>query len=170
MKTINIVSVLFLLVHCSLANANEKSNLKPFTSDGCSSFPDGTIKHRKLWLECCVAHDKAYWLGGSYQQRKKADEELKQCVEQVGEKQIAKLMLAGVRVGGSPFWPTSFRWGYGWDYPRGYKIPTEAEKTRAKNLLEAYEVAQHKLDANDSVDKDLILKPVNSNSGKKPSF
>lgn len=29
-------------------------------------------------------------------------------------------MLSGVRVGGSPYWPTKFRWGYGWSYPHGY--------------------------------------------------
>jgi len=31
-----------------------------------------------------------------------------------------RMTLAGVRVGGSPFFPTSFRWGYGWPYPRFY--------------------------------------------------
>ena len=29
-------------------------------------------------------------------------------------------MLAGVRVGGSPYFPTSYRWGYGWPYPHRY--------------------------------------------------
>ena len=34
--------------------------LKPFTSDGCSSFPNGTLEYRELWLQCCTAHDLAY--------------------------------------------------------------------------------------------------------------
>jgi len=46
----------------------------------------------------------------------------------VGEPQIANLMLAGVRVGGSPYFPTSYRWGYGWSYSRFYKPLTEEEK------------------------------------------
>jgi len=29
-------------------------------------------------------------------------------------------MLAGVRIGGTPYLPTKFRWAYGWPYPRGY--------------------------------------------------
>ena len=37
-------------------------------------------------------------------------------------------MLAGVRVGGSPYFPTSFRWGYGWSYPRWYQALTDEEK------------------------------------------
>ena len=36
-------------------------------------------------------------------------------------------MLAGVRVGGTPYLPTPFRWGYGWPYPRFYKELSEKE-------------------------------------------
>ncbi len=106
------------------------SDIKPFTSDGCSAFPDGTLAQNTLWLTCCTAHDYAYWQGGSYDERLQADHELESCVKKVGEPYIAKLMLAGVRVGGSPFFPTSFRWGYGWPYPRLYKPLTDAEKSQ----------------------------------------
>ncbi len=101
--------------------------LQPFTSDGCSSFPEGTPWQNQLWLECCTLHDYAYWKGGTYQQRLDADRELEACVARVGEPEIALLMLAGVRVGGSPFFPTPFRWGYGWPYPRKYGSLTENE-------------------------------------------
>jgi len=103
------------------------STIAPFTSDGCSSFPDGTLSQRELWLSCCTTHDVAYWKGGTYKQRKQADEELRMCVKEVGEPEIALLMLAGVRVGGSPFLPTTFRWGYGWSYPKFYGELTEEE-------------------------------------------
>ena len=109
-------------------------NIKPFTSDGCSSFPDGTFEHNQLWLSCCTAHDYAYWQGGTYQERLVADKELQQCVAKVGEPHIANLMLAGVRVGGSPYLPTSFRWGYGWSYPRWYKVLTDAEQKQIKAM------------------------------------
>lgn len=102
--------------------------IKPFTTDGCSEFPDGNLKHRTLWRECCVAHDRAYWQGGTYEERELADEALRLCVARTGEPQIAALMLAGVRVGGSPYWPTSYRWGYGWPWPRGYRALTAAER------------------------------------------
>ena len=102
-------------------------SLWPFTTDGCSNFPDGSLYHKKLWLNCCVAHDLQYWSGGTYEERLQADEELLACVKSVGEPAIANMMLAGVRVGGSPWWPTRFRWGYGWPYTHGYRALTPAE-------------------------------------------
>lgn len=115
----------FLLLFGAVSSFAEE--IKPFTSDGCSAFPDGTLEQQELWLDCCGIHDFAYWKGGTYSERKKADEELKICVAAVGEEEIAQLMLAGVRVGGSPLWPTSFRWGYGWSYPRFYGELTAEE-------------------------------------------
>src|SRR5690606_15820021 len=109
--------------------------LQPFTSDGCSSFPEGTPSQNDLWLACCTAHDLAYWKGGSYTERLQADEALQACVAQVGEPEIALLMLAGVRVGGSPFFPTPFRWGYGWPYPRKYAPLTEEELKEVERMM-----------------------------------
>lgn len=123
------------LVFLFLSNKVSTENIKPFTTDGCSVFPDGTIENKELWLSCCTAHDYAYWQGGTYQDRLVADQQLQQCVAKVGEPQIAKLMLAGVRVGGSPYLPTPFRWGYGWFYPRGYKVLT-TEEIKQINALE----------------------------------
>ena len=115
----------------SFAQAGE---LKRFSSDGCSSFPDGTFEQNELWLKCCTAHDYDYWKGGTYNDRLESDKALKACVAKVGEPQLALLMLAGVRVGGSPFFPTTFRWGYGWDYPRFYGPLTEQELEQVEKL------------------------------------
>lgn len=52
----------------------------------------------------------------------------------VGEPEIAKLMLLGVRVGGTPYLPTEFRWGYGWPYPRLYGVLSETERLQVKSL------------------------------------
>jgi hypothetical protein len=120
----------FIIITLIISASVNADNIKPFTSDGCSSFPNGTFKQAELWLFCCTAHDYAYWQGGTYKERLVADKELRRCVASVGEPQIAKLMLAGVRVGGSPYFPTSFRWGYGWPYPRWYKALTEEEKAK----------------------------------------
>ncbi len=121
-----------------VASPTNADNLKPFTSDGCSSFPDGTLEQRELWRDCCVVHDRSYWQGGTYQQRLKADQTLKQCVAKVGKPNIAKLMLAGVRVGGSPLWPTSYRWGYGWDFPKSYAELSEQEIKQISVLWDKY--------------------------------
>ena len=126
-----VIYFLFALVSASA----QAETIEPFTSDGCSVFPDGTFAQQELWLSCCTAHDYAYWQGGTYEQRLTADKLLRQCVANVGEPQIANLMLAGVRVGGSPYLPTSFRWGYGWSYPRFYK-PLTSEEKRQITLLE----------------------------------
>ena len=123
MKKITIL--LSLLIISPLSSAED---IALFTTDGCSAFPDGTIKQQTLWLDCCIKHDLAYWVGGSYDERRQADQLLNSCVARAGEPEIARLMLAGVRVGGSPYFPTSYRWGYGWSYPRGYKELSQDER------------------------------------------
>jgi hypothetical protein len=115
--------IIRVLMACTLllvSFLSQADTLKPFVSDGCSAFPDGTFSQEKLWLKCCQQHDFEYWQGGTLEQRLISDKGLKHCVAQVGEPTIAALMLAGVRVGGTPYLPTSFRWGYGWSYPRLY--------------------------------------------------
>ena len=125
-----------LLVLFLLSAVNGRADdPKPFTSDGCSSFPNGTTKQNDLWLACCIVHDKAYWAGGTYEERLAADRELRTCVEAVGEPEIGKLMMDGVRVGGTPYLPTRFRWGFGWPYPRGYKKLTEEERRQVEKIL-----------------------------------
>ncbi len=128
-------SSMFVFAEDSEIESQESERLKPFASDGCSAFPDGSFTQQTLWLSCCTAHDLAYWQGGTYKQRQSADNKLKLCVEKVGEPQIAILMLAGVRVGGTPLLPTSFRWGYGWSYPRFYGELSESELLQVKALL-----------------------------------
>jgi hypothetical protein len=92
------------------------SNLptRPFTTDGCSRYPDGS------WVECCIEHDIRYWCGGSAEMRKQADLELKRCVSGKGFKTRSSIMYRGTRVGGSPWLPFPWRWGYGWDWPHDY--------------------------------------------------
>ena len=116
----------FVFLFLALPLAAEE--ISPFTTDGCSMFPDGTFEHNDLWLSCCTQHDYAYWQGGTFDERLVADQQLQHCVSQVGEPTIASLMLMGVRIGGSPYLPTAFRWGYGWSFYRGYKALTDEEK------------------------------------------
>lgn len=92
------------------ADAAVKSAPPTFRSDGCSLFPDGK------YLDCCVEHDRAYFSGGSWTMRWRADKKLFKCVaakKGFEHKLIAPLMWAGVRVGGLHFLPTPFRWGFG---------------------------------------------------------
>ena len=111
------------------------ADLAPFTSDGCSSFPDGTAQKPTLWLHCCIRHDFAYWMGGTEAERLHADEELQRCVADTGEKDIANLMFQGVRAGGGPMFPTPYRWGYGWPLGRGYQAMTADEIKQVQTRL-----------------------------------
>jgi len=131
--------------------------LAPFKSDGCSggqsagwdllarTFPELAKRHGSLppWQLCCVAHDRAYHAGGgrradagaSYTARRRADDQLRQCVIQTGERRmqvlmadyglsrnqvsalyrsIADVMYQTVRLGGVPCTGLPWRWGFGW--------------------------------------------------------
>jgi hypothetical protein len=124
-----------LLIVFALSGCSSSGGIKPFTTDGCSMFPEGTEKQKDLWLTCCINHDLDYWKGGTSEERLRADQELKACVAQTGEPEIARLMLAGVRVGGTPYVPTKFRWGYGWPWFRGYGELSDVEWEQVKQRL-----------------------------------
>lgn len=90
----------------------------PFTTDGCSAWPDDGYRH------CCIAHDIKYWCGGSSEERRQADSDLRKCVREDSSALNAGVILLGVRVGGARLVPFPWRWGYGHDYP--YRAPSDA--------------------------------------------
>ena len=92
---------------------------EPFRTDGCSMWPDAMFTGES-WQACCVTHDIAYWCGGTCTMRKAADEELERCVGDHYQTWMGALMKPGVRVGGPPWIPAYWRWGYGHEYPAGY--------------------------------------------------
>ena len=96
------------------AAAQHLAQLQPFSTDGCSMFMDGPVWAPNRWRHCCVAHDLAYWQGGTQAQRLAADQALRACVARAQDDFTADTMYAGVRWGGHPDWPVSYRWGYGW--------------------------------------------------------
>lgn len=113
-----------------------ETELEPFSSDGCSLFPDSSVISGDDWCSCCFEHDIAYWRGGTAAEREAADRELRACVEaRTGDAALGRLMYAGVRAGGSPYFYTWYRWGYGWSYDRKYQALTPAERARADALL-----------------------------------
>jgi hypothetical protein len=113
--------------------------LKPFTSDGCTLFPDGSLLEPQQWCDCCFEHDLAYWRGGSMQEREAADQRLRDCVqEKTGDAVLARSMYEGVRFGGSPYFYNWYRWGYGWSYERKYQALTAKEARLANRLEKQY--------------------------------
>jgi hypothetical protein len=116
----------------------------PFTTDGCSDCglsklfavfgKDVPVELNRF----CVEHDRAYWLGGTPEQRIAADRLFAERIASLGDtaeeqlktekrrlhramlhlqiarfKTIAAIYYRSVRMGGVPWLPTSFRWGYG---------------------------------------------------------
>lgn len=79
-------------------------------SDGCTWFPDGNYR------DCCVAHDREYFSGGSWTARWRSDKKLFQCVAakpKFYNKLLAPVIWLGVRAGGVPWLNAKFSWGFG---------------------------------------------------------
>lgn len=133
------MKILFLILFSFISLGSHAEELftpiKPFTSDECSKWPEGNILDKDLWKECCYEHDLAYWLGGTRKERRKADEDLMKCVAKEGDPLNGALMWVGTRVGGRPYYPTPFRWGYGWSHERAYSPLNEKEIDSAKQEL-----------------------------------
>jgi hypothetical protein len=91
-----------------------------FVTDGCSAWPDG-----EEYVACCVEHDLVYWCGGSAARRSEADAAFGRCVAESGSPVLGDVMRLGVRLGGHPFFPMPYRWGFGRPYRGGY--PQEAD-------------------------------------------
>ena len=127
------VAPVLLSVLLAAGCATRTPPLAPFTSDGCSLFPDGPFTNKLLWADCCLEHDRAYWQGGTEEERRRADLELKYCIlARTGDTNLAELVYNGVRLGGAPLFPTWYRWGYGWPYGRPYRPLSDAERVQVE--------------------------------------
>ena len=86
---------------------------RAFHSDGCSVVAEYDQR------ECCVQHDWLYWQGGRREQRREADQQLRDCIQQTQTSWLANIRWFGVRIGGVGFLPfRKWRWGFGWRWPR----------------------------------------------------
>jgi hypothetical protein len=125
MKLSRFVLLAFLL-HPGWIRASER--LKPFHTNGCTGFFNGSPSNPVLWRHCCAIHDLYFWAGGLRKFRKAADERLRDCVRSTGAEGTARLMYWGVRVGSwSPFKLSGERWGNGWLDGRSMFTPLNME-------------------------------------------
>ncbi len=115
MKKLAITLVFFVLLSVN-APSQVKENtgrVEPpsdFKGDGCTMFPDGD------YHDCCFAHDKEYFRGGTSSERRAADKRLYQCVKAKKgwhHAIVAPIIWMGVRVGGPEFLHAPFSWGFG---------------------------------------------------------
>lgn len=108
-----ILSLFFILFTMPLALSS--TTPKPFTTDLCTGYPEGTRQQPTLWAHCCLKHDLDLWAGGRSDDRTQADLALRECVSKTGEPQHARLMWMGVRLGRlSPVKLPGQQWGNAW--------------------------------------------------------
>lgn len=116
-------------LRCERPRRQEEAPRRSFRTDGCTLWPDGT------WRDCCIEHDITYWCGGSRAERLEADRQLRSCAtERVGGwrgETLGALLQAGTFVGGAPWLPTPWRWGYGRSFPSGY---SRGEATSSQDM------------------------------------
>lgn len=141
-KIENFTVYFFIFIFTCIVVINSCSStrtLKPFSSDGCSLFPDRSMFNEEDWCEGCVKHDKVYWQGGTEDERELADKLFKECIlSKTQDEALANMMYIGVRFGGSPYFPTWYPWGYGWNYWRGYAPLTKEKKKMVQVMLQEF--------------------------------
>lgn len=110
-------SILALVVAAPIAAAN----LPPPHEDGCSGGISWVYRNVfgivPKYEHCCNKHDDPYGRGGTPTEKVKADVEFFWCVKDEGGNAIvASMYFVGVTIGGQPFFPFGWRWGYKLDY------------------------------------------------------
>lgn len=139
MKRHYFTTIIVLILLTSLTGCAAKHELRAFKGDGCSLFPESSDRSGNDWSECCLEHDITYWQGGTKEERQAADLLFRECIiEKTNNDWLADLMYNAVRVGGTPHFPSWYRWGYGWNYGRGYEPLNEEEQQAVQVLLDQY--------------------------------
>lgn len=134
MKNLKLLTVLFILAVAPSVQAELK--LKPFETDGCTMFIDGTSKEPGLWRNCCVEHDLRYWFGGSVEDMDATDLRLKSCVNKIAGPTWANLIYTGVRTGHHSPVKNKTQWNWGWTQKREYKKLSNQEIAVVKDELQ----------------------------------
>jgi len=131
MKVLGLLLIIISATYVSAADI-----LRPFSSDLCTGYSEGTKTKPHLWESCCIKHDLFLWAGGTHQQRLKVDAGLRSCVKATGQSMHSYLIWLGVRAGSfSPIKIKGKQWGNAW-----------SEKTRGQALsLEEIEMLQESL-------------------------
>lgn len=110
-----------------------KRVLGPFVSDGCT-VPNLVIPD--TFINCCVQHDYAYWVGGNRTQKEKADKDLIQCIKDRNASDVTAELWGKTLANFA-----DDRWGASWRpkrYPPFSELSAEekAEVARKTKLIE----------------------------------
>lgn len=125
-----------LLTLCASGPLKAQSSIKPFQTDGCTLFFDGTLKEPELWRDCCVEHDLYYWIGGLKEKQTLADLKLKQCLQNKNAPILSHLMYYAVVLGHFSPIKHRYQWGWGRAKRRNYLPLSDEEKIDLEKNLE----------------------------------
>lgn len=138
-----------LLVFGVIAGAGEPSAraagpfaVRPFVTDGCTYWPEGTRAEPNLWHHCCVDHDLALWAGGTPAERLATDLRLRDCVAATGQPEQAEIMYLGARIGARYPFKNGMQWGNAWSQHESRCAelkPPEIDALEAEIFLPVYD-------------------------------
>lgn len=125
----------------------DASQLRPFETDYCTNYSEGTRSNPDLWKHCCLIHDLYFWAGGTKQDRYNADIGLKRCVEETGAYYRARLIYYAVRAGSySPIKFPDKKWNNGWkDRPDFQSLSREDIDNIEIELSSGYDFISHEI-------------------------
>lgn len=133
MKNLKFLIAILFLNSCAVMAALE---LKPFKTDYCTGFPEGTISQPELWKHCCLNHDLHFWIGGTREERSQIDLNFKACIAATGMPRTAEMMYQAVRAGShSPIQFKGKQWGNGWSESAYYKKLKVEDVDRIEAML-----------------------------------
>mgnify|MGYP000347838299 CR=1 FL=1 len=150
MKKLSLLASIVITLLISPLQKSFAESIQPFSTDGCSAYPDGIPGvDGRAWYHCCLAHDLAYWMGGPKIEKSIADDELNRCVSAESTSWHGKIMEMGVAIGGVPNTIFGWRWGYGFEESRSYQGLTKEEAEDA--LIKFDELIYHLQDIRDEL-------------------
>lgn len=137
--------VFFFIFFLSINNdikAVDSKVINPFTTDLCTFYKEGS------WSHCCLKHDLYFWAGGTKDERKDVDLELKECVKQAGGKVNADIIYLGVKLGSlSPLKIKGKQWGNAWSRKvRNTPLNSQDILQLEESLIENSEIDVHEID------------------------
>jgi hypothetical protein len=107
--------ILFFLHHNAAFaenNAPNFVNYRPFDTDFCTFFVDGTWTNPNAFKPCCLVHDLEYWRGGTLAEQKTSDLKLRECIADLGYPLLSHIIYHAVKLGHHS--PVKTRYKYGW--------------------------------------------------------
>ncbi|WP_127716847.1 hypothetical protein [Halobacteriovorax sp. HLS] len=115
----HLLVILALIPSFTLADTPQVYELKPFETDLCTMFSEETRDGKISWEDCCIKHDLAYWVGGTKDDMKRADLEIRSCVKSKGLSKLSYMMYLGIKIGHLSPIKNKYKWG--WAYPKKAK-------------------------------------------------